>query len=337
MKQFIIKLSVFTIFGAIPFLLLIGGYLYFDPFKVIRKYNSYTAPYVLTNRDYVSTEMFFNNYNKYAYNSFIFGSSRTVAFRASSWKKKLHPQDSPFSFDASAENIYGIYTKIKLLDSLHVKIDNALVLLCRDASFRELDNTAGHIFIKDPRVAGGNKWVFQAVFLKAYLTPYFLYCFYDYEFTHQYKEHMKGFIEDRRVTFDSVTNEMDIVDQEQEIIRNPQGYYEKKKSIFYPRHGETTDSVQQINASYQHMLEEIRNIFVKNHTDYKIILSPLYDEMKFSNEDMRVLHNLYGKHLYDFTGKNYFTDDITHYYENSHFRPAVGDSIMSVIYGKNSL
>jgi hypothetical protein len=332
MKQFITRLINFSLIGIIPLLAVFSTYLYFDPFKVLRHYNDYSYPYVIPNRDYISTTMFINNYKKNNYNSFILGSSRTLAFRPNSWRVYLSPKDTPFLFDASNESIYGIYTKLKYLDLHKVEIKNALLLLCRDASFSNTKNHKGHLFIKHPATSGEGNIAFQFVFFKAYLSPKFLFNFYCYKILGTYKPFMVGYIENRKITYDTLTNEINVIDQETEIIQNPAEYYAKRKNLFYERTGEKTDSLQRITKKHIFMLQEIKRILNKNNTKYKVVLSPLYDQVKFNPSDLSLLKKEFGNNLYDFTGKNSFTDNITNYYETNHFRPRVGDRILKLIY-----
>ena len=332
MNQFIIKLTYFSLIGIILILSLFLSYLYYDPFKVSRHYDDYSYPYVIPNRDYISTTMFINNYKKNNYNSFIFGSSRTLAFRPNSWSKFLSVKDNPFMFDASGESIYGIYTKLKYLDSKNVEIKNALIILCRDCSFSQTENHKGHLFVKHPATSGEDNLSFQFDFFKAFLSPKFLFNFYSYKILGNYKPFMSGYIENRKITFDTLTNEINIIDQETEIIQNPAEYYAKRNELFYSRIGEKTDSIQRINKKQIFMLKEVKRILEKNNTNYKVVLSPLYEQIKFNHSDLLLLKNEFGNNLYDFSGKNSFTDNKTNYYETSHFRPNVGDSIFKIIY-----
>ncbi len=332
MKGFIKQVAVFILFGMFPFIIPLTGYLYLDPFKVLYTYNDYSNPYVLPNRDYVSTEMFIKNEARYKYNSFIFGSSRTLAFRPASWQIHLSKNDSPYMFDASGETIYGIYSKIKYLDSKNVKLNNVLIILCRDVAFSHSENQKGHIFIKHPVTSGESNIAFQIEFFKAYLNPKFLFSYYTYVITRKQKPFMSKYIEDRKITFDTITNELSIPDQETEITQNPAQFYLKRKDLFYNRKGEQIDSVQRINRKQLIMLQEVKRILEKNKTNYKVVISPLYDQIKFSNNDIGILKNLFGDNLFDFSGKNQFTESLTNYYEPSHYRPFVGDSILNIIY-----
>lgn len=309
------------------------GYVYFDPFKVVRSYSNYSYPYVVPNKDYISTEMFLKNNSIQDYNSFIFGSSRTNAFRPSVWSNYLPIDSKPFVFDASKETIYGIYTKLKFLDSLKTtNLKNVLIILCRDYSFDFEKNSEGHLFIKHPITSKKNNIAFHFEFYKAYLDPKFLYCFYDYTLTKNYKSYMKGYIEFRKITYDTLTNETNIIDQEQEITQNPNAYYAKRASVFYERVGEKTDTIKRINKTNYFMLKEIKRILDKNKTNYKIVLSPLYEQIKFNSNDLFILKSIFKNNIYDFSGKNYFTQKKINYYEASHYRPTVGDSILKIIY-----
>jgi hypothetical protein len=145
---------------------------------------------------------------------------------------------------------------------------------------------------------------------------------------------MKGIIENRKVTYDKITNEFNIVDQEEEITTDPVNYYKKRAKLFYARNGEKKDTVQHINGHFLFMLTEIERILNKNKTDYKLVLSPLYEQIKYNQKDFGILKDIFGNRLYDFSGKNEYTNPISNYYENSHFRPSVGDSIFSKIYQK---
>lgn len=313
-------------------ILLFVSYYYYDPFKVVKHYSDYSYSYVIPNRDYISTTMFNNNYSKRGYNSFIFGSSRTLAFRPASWQKYLSAGDKTFMFDASGESIYGIYTKLKYLESKKVKINNALIILCRDASFVNSENHKGHLFIKHPATSGESSIDFQSEFFKAYLNPKFMFAFFSYKIIGAYKPFMAGYIENRKITYDTLTNEINIIDQENEITQHPANYYLKRKEMFYKRTSEKIDSIPQINKKQEFMLSEIRRILEKNNAQYKVVISPLYEQIKFNPKDILLLQKEFGSHLYDFSGKNSFTEDKMNYYETSHYRPKVGDSILKIIY-----
>ena len=328
------KIFHFTSISLIPLILFILFYTYYDPFKVLRDYKNYSSSEVVLNRDYVSTTMFLKNHKKNNYNSFIFGSSRTLAFRTKVWSKYLTKKDKIFVFDASSESIYGIYTKLKYLDSKKIKITNAIIVICRDRTFEYDKNHEGHLFIKHPEISGESKLHFQFEFLKDYFTPKFLFSFYLHKIIKEYKPFMFGYIVNVKTIYDTLTNEINLDIPEKEIKQNPIRYYLEKKDVFYRRKGEHLDSIERINQEQLFMLNEVKRILIKNKTNYKVIISPLYEQIKFSKKDVTILKTIFGHNLYDFSGKNQFTEPVNNYYENSHFRPKVGDSIFEIIYNK---
>jgi hypothetical protein len=102
--------------------------------------------------------------------------------------------------------------------------------------------------------------------------------------------------------------------------------------MFYERQAEKTDSVARIKEEHLFMLKEIKRILVKNKTNYKVIISPLYEQTKLNKHDINILTSIFGLNLYDYSGKNNFTENKLNYYETSHYIPSVGDSILQMIY-----
>ena len=331
MKRFLVDTAKFGAIIAGQVIILFLLYLIFDPFKVLRIYDDYSYPYVIPNRDFISTEMFILNQPKYQYNSFIFGSSRTIAFRPDSWQKFLTKDNRIFMFDASSESIFGIYTKLKYLESKNIKIKNAFIVFCRDVTFGLTHDHMGHLFIKHPEVSGSGDIHFQKTFLKAYFDPKFLINFYAYKIVGGYRPYMAGYIEKRTIRYNTVNNQINLVDQEAEI-RNPEAYYSKRSNMFNRRIPDKMDTAQIKQQIQLTMLKEIKRILEKNQTNYRIVISPLYDQIQLNREDFKILKNLFGENVFDFSGKNAFTDSKFNYFESSHYRPMVGDSIFKIVY-----
>lgn len=334
MGQFFKHLLVFSLVPLSLVALLVGYYVYADPFKVIGRYADYSYPDVIPNRDVISTRSFIDRYEKEQYNAFIFGSSRTLGFKASSWKRYLNEQAKPFVFDASSESAAGICQKLRYLDEQHVQVNDALIVLCRDCSFMKTIDDQRHLIIKDPEVSKKSNWKFHWSFLKAYFDNKFLWRYLAYQASGSYKDWMRGYLEYRKISYDLHTNELRIIDQEEEITRDETAYYEKRRPIFYERKGEKIDSLPVIDAEGRKCLEDIKALLDKQGTRYEVVLSPLYEQIKYHPADKHFLESLFGRRLHDFTGKNTFTDSYRNYYETSHFRPSVGDSILSLLYAE---
>ncbi len=59
----------------------------------------------------------------------------------------------------------------------------------------------------------------------------------------------------------------------------------------------------------------------------------MYDQIPLEKEQLNLLYDIFGKeNVYDFSGKNEFTESVFNYYENSHYRPHVAAEIMDIIY-----
>jgi hypothetical protein len=327
---------LFLVLLLIPALILAILYIYFDPFKVIDKYTKYSYSTIEPNRDYISTEIFLANRDKFKYDSFILGSSRATSFSPNSWSKHLDKNAAPFAFDASGESCYGIYHKLRFLEREKTDIKNVLILFCRGA-FANYTNPDGHLGIKHPKVSGESWIKFHFVFFKAYFNLRFLLGYYSYIITGKQNPFTHGIIQDRGIFIDYGTNHIKMDTWENQLIEDPRKYYQSRKDVFYKRGGEMFETKQEIEENSLEMLIGIKEILLRNNSNYKIILSPIYDQVRFSVKDKELLHEIFGDHLYDFTGKNFITENDTNWYEIYHFRPFIGDSIMNIIYSESDI
>jgi hypothetical protein len=334
MKKFLCKSALFFL----PVFLLVLSFYVMDPFRLFKVCPDYSKDlYVIPNRDFISTEVYLKKKDRYHYNSFIFGSSRTLAYQTESWIKYLAPGARPFVFDASGESIFGIYTKIKYLDAHGANMDNCLIILCSDCTFAHESDHTGHLGIKHPGVAGTSWLHFYWVFFKAYLDRPFFKSYWRYQWKGRYDETMEGYIEDRTIRYDTITNDVRILDQEKEWMNDQEAYYAKRTAVFYERPAFVKEAKPQITLHQKAMLQEIYVIFQKHQTNYKLIISPLYNQVPLNRKDLNTLKRIFGEAVYDFSGKNAFTADKRNYFESSHYRPVVGAKILELIYGSEEV
>lgn len=333
MKKFLILLLQFILSLAVGCM---AVYLLFDPFKVIWHYDTYfesgSETNLSVNKEYAGTANFENRYNKEQYNSFIFGSSRSMFYETKYWKKHLAPQAKPYHFDAYGETLYGLHKKITYLDKKNVSISNALLvvdyrLLSRDKPVN------GYLYVNAPQLTGYKNVVpFNYAFFKAALSHKFLFPYTDYKLTGKVKPYMKRDLFITPFNYNAVTNEVSYNHLEQQIATGT--YYNSVRlKNFYKR-----DSVQHcsepcLKSAHKQMLREIAAILKKHHCNFRIVISPLYNRLKLNKEDVSYLKNLYGANMvFDFSGINAITKDYTNYYEASHYRPIVARTIMDSIY-----
>ena len=342
--------NIFTFLGKLfafvtPFVVLIVLYFYVDPFKVIKNYSSFYRSgypqYVVLNKGFVSTATF-DRYNSiYHYNSFVLGNSRSIFYEVSDWVPYLNGINKCFHFDASNENIYGIYKKVKYLDFKMSQIDNVLLILDHSTLSDAKPHAEGHLFIIPPQLENNqNFFQFHLAFIKSFLNPRLLFGLMDLNLFGEIRTYMKkaSLFDDRPVVYDLISNEIRFEYFEEMIDEDESLYYQSRKHLFYTRTGKREYSRPSIYSEQKKCLEEIKRIFNKHKTNYKIIINPLYDQIALNQNDLNYLDNLFGaQNVFDFSGINEYTNDYKNYYETSHYRPQVARRIIQAIYKNTEL
>jgi hypothetical protein len=331
LKYFFKKVLLF----CSPFLVIILVYIISDPFKILYKYDnyySYENYFIYKNRDFVSTEMYLKNHRKYKYDSFIFGSSTCLFFQPSVWRKYISTSNNIFSFDASGENMVGIWSKIKFVHKNDDSIKNTLLVFDTDNTFAKFRNE-GHIFMKHYKVYPSSKYKFHYKSLLSFLNLKFLVGFVHYKLSHHFYSYMNNLFDDRYYYFDLVTNELYFEGPLNELKTDSLKYYKKRINIFYHRINEPVEIHSQITESHIQMLREIKEIFNEDSTNYRIVITPMYDQISFNRDDLKVLQNIFGeKNIFDFSGINNYTVKESNYYDPYHFKQYVGVDILRLIY-----
>jgi hypothetical protein len=332
MRVFIRRLLYFLI----PFYFIIISYFCFDPFKILYDYdNFYLNTFCQLNRENISLRI----YNKFAktnnYNSFVFGSSRTLAFKTNDWGHCTNSTNfHPFVFDASNESIEGITSKIEYLHRNGSTIKYALIIICSDVTFsKDVSHKKEHWYIKHPLLSNNSKVEYYFTFFKTYLQNGFFIKYIDYKIFKKEREYMLNYLDFRQTHNDSFTNDLFIDDQELNIKNDSLDYYERHKNNFYKRPEQESLCHEQIDINNIQQLKKIKDIFNQQQTYYKIIISPLYDQKKLNPIDLQKLKDIFGKeNVFDYSGKNEITENKYNYFESSHYRYRVGQKIMQDIY-----
>jgi hypothetical protein len=121
---------------------------------------------------------------------------------------------------------------------------------------------------------------------------------------------------------------------DKEIEYDSLGYYNKKveDGVFYTR-TDVYKSECEVTLKEKNQLKIIKNIFKKHNTKYAIIISPAYDQLEMEKSQIQLLEEIFGEeNIYNFSGKNEFTESIYNFYEDSHYRPNIANRIMELIY-----
>lgn len=335
MKSFIIKLLLFFL----PVEVAVGIYFIKDPFMVLYHHDSYykkdQVQHIILNRDYVNTEFLLATYDKRRYDSYIFGSSRSINYRAADWTKYIGPA-SCFHYDASDETLYGIERKIQLLKERNMKVKNALLIMDYYL-LRGTENSQGHLFVKHPLLSGENRIRSQVDFFAAYLNKDFFPAYFDFLMAGHTKFYMldKGLLCDIPTHYDVATNEVSYPVYDSEIRNVPDVYYKGRMHLFTRFHRDTVQryAVRAIGAQQKQLLQNIKQVFTEDNTNYTIIISPLYDQLKLNDSDAYYLRELFGKeHVFDFSGINTMTQDYHNYYDDYHYTPAIATKVLDRVY-----
>lgn len=331
MKNFILHLLKFLI----PFLVVILIVSYVDFFKIWGFQDDYYQQNkVELNREMVCTKTYNHHRKIENFNSFIFGNSRSQAYKCGKWSTYLDKDSKAFIFDGSGEGIWGISKKAEYLDELGDTIRNALLVLDRTL-LKTTKMNEGHIAIPMPVVSKSSYSKYYLTFLEASLDPKFIISYIDYSIFRKYRKYMKLFIvrDEIKPKFNPIN--CDYSPGYDEVIRvDSIGYYKKliNNGEFYDRPVEKKWKCEITDLEIE-QLKSIKNIFSKHNTKYTIIISPAYDQIPLEDEQLELLNKIFGKeNIFNFSGKNKYTENISNHYESWHYKPIVANDIMRIIY-----
>jgi hypothetical protein len=335
MKRILLR----TLLFLLPILAVLTVYILLDPFRVIGLYANYKptgqALTIPLNQNRVSAGTFLYHEEESHYNSFIFGSSRSMFYQVEDWKPHLNADAGCFHFDASAETIQGILNKIRFLKRRGVRMENVLLVLDVDI-FRPYTLLNEHLYLEDPLVVGYAKWLpFQSSHFMSFLDRKFLRAYLDYRFTGVAKPYMSelNLLDDKPFEYDSVTNELRYAYFEQ-LADQGQYYTEQRLLKFEPkRDGRRRFSAPVIDEASMESLKEIASMLSESNCDVRVVISPLYNQIGMSEEDVKILRAAFGdSSVFDFSGINELTTPYTGYYERSHYRPHVARAVLDSVY-----
>jgi hypothetical protein len=320
-----------------PFILMVLVYIIFDPFMVLHRYDDFNKKiFIPKNRDYISSEMYLNNWETNRYDSFIFGSSTALFIKPSVWKEYLSESSSLFSFDASRENFFGMWSKVRYIDKQEQPINNALFVIDVDYPLckPEKENV---LFTKHYRIFG-TSWIdFQYRNFIKVLDFNFLRSVISYSLYNEFKPYMASCLIEDDTHLDPVTNEYHSFSIKDEFESDSISYYEKRRDRFPPRSGSYVEHKSMMTSEYEKLLEEMGEILKRNGTNFKIIISPNFEQIAFNRSDLEVLQRIFGKdNIFDFSGINRFSEEKSNFYDGLHFKEYVGREFLDIIYSEDT-
>ncbi len=356
-KDLITYIRKAVIFAS-PVIVLAVSYFIFDPFHVIRTYDSYPDNYLKSyNRNRISTQIFLNNTDQFAYRSFIFGSSRSSVFYTKDWGTYIG-DSLAYHFDASNEDIEGIAKKLSFIEQNGNRIENVLLIFDGETFAPSVNHGESIIHIRDSRWSGEHPFLYQLHFFKAFFKDLYFVKYFDTLLFGVYRPYMYGSFENKHMLYTPVHNDFIFQGYIDRIKEDSLKYYQA--DLFYKRSEAEQTSEPLIGQNLPERkrnfgdvlnnflsfgpkektdmdyLNEIKQIFERNKTSYRIVFGPNYDQKKVNPRDLQLVQDLFGtENVFDFTGKNALTEPLSNYYEIYHYKPVVAREIMRTIYRKD--
>ncbi len=322
----------------LPCILALTGIIYMDFFKVFFDYEEYYSDdlFVSLNREYVCLKTLENKAEILQPDSFIFGSSRSQAFKCEDWKNYLPDSSVTFHFDAANEALIGIVEKLEYLQKNEFQLKNVLLIfdigLLTQTDFKTRNSS---LTISHPAISDNSKLDFYSPFLSASINPKFVTSYFDYYFFRNHRSYMGQYIANTKYPNIVNSENMDVFyGKEKEIKEDSIRYYRKtiESGIFYDRK-ELKKDTSQISHKSILLLSRIKNILEEHTTDYRIVVSPMYDQIKLNSTYKETIDSLFKNNkVFDYSGVNEWTTPLGNFYEKSHYRPHVARAIMKEVY-----
>lgn len=330
MKRF---LKTLLFFVGIPIAMLLGLYLWSDPFKCLHEFDINNTDD--TNREYLSTELFLRNEKVQQYNSFIFSSSRGCGMNTYRWKTYLSTDAHPFVFQAWSETITGIELKMEYLNKNHIPIDNALIMLDIPGSFDKVQLPNEALSMKHFAFTGKTRFSYNSVqFFNFIQKPSLWFSSVKKKVKHEKKSCQSDTISndwDRncRWSYCSIPERDSLKDCSEMTKQSFLSILARRRNT------EVETSEPLITKSFENQLRHIKTILDVNGTDYYVILTPAYcyTNPAVNPSDLKTIKEIFGtERVCDYTGKNDMTDDYNNYTDPNHFGQRVGWMILADIY-----
>lgn len=305
-----------------------------DPYKTLKPFS--LEYFDSTNRDYLSSELFLLNYPEQKYDSFIFGSSRGCGLNTYHWAKYLPEGSNQFLFQAWSETLTGIEQKIEFIDGKGYELNNAIILFDIPGSFSDNQSPTDAMTIKDPRFSRQPIWKYQLNLLADFMQKPSQWV------RAVWKSHP-------RIDFDIVSNDWGINNRYMDFDIPPAKDSlnnlspRAKTSFLIDNYNKTDDDLvcsdPVIGNDAKQKLRNIKRIFDNNRTDYRIIITPgyCYSYPSISPVDLNFLKQVFGtENVFNYSGKNYLTEDYNNFSDPNHFSQYVGWEILEDIYNQNN-
>ena len=315
MKNSIRRFILHTLFTLLPFFAFVAFYVISDPFHVIhpitKTADGRDSVIAGNNAGFTSVETFLAHDKELHYNSFIFGSSISKMYKAQYWKPHLDSTASILHFDASSETLDGIINKMQFLNDHGSQIKNALIIMEARMLYRHVDNN-NILYVQHPATTKYSKWVdFHTIFFNAFRNLKLIgnvvknmpvELIIDNEIPNRI-----GYInEDFYPTIDSL------------IANDPSKFFTPERLGGRQHYFKPQADNPAIDEEVEAKLLKIKNILLKNNTNYIIIVPPDNSRLQLMAEDLWIMKSIFGEeHVHDFSGMEKYIGNEKYFYDNN--------------------
>jgi len=148
---------------------------------------------------------------------------------------------------------------------------------------------------------------------------------------------MEGILNQLPEYYDTITNEYYNPGVAKLMKTDSLKYYEDRKDRFSPRSGKYKEERQMSTSEHVKMLNDIKDILDKHNTDYRVIICPIYNQLAYNREDLKLTEDVFGKeNVFNFTGINKFSEKKSNFYDATHFKKYVGKELLDSVYSSSS-
>ncbi len=324
MKKLIVNIFIF---GS-PLLFCLAFFAIDDPFGILYKNECLAA----TSEDMMVIRKYINERGNNHYSSFIFGNSRTHAFK--NYKCGQNSPQPLFDFGCPGESVLNIKKKLELVIAKQSNIQNVLILI-DDGILENTDNShrfyQGPVYNHTPLSSNVSHIAFYTNYIKYYFNNYFFLKHIYYKLTGNYK---REWMED---AFTEPGPDMNYKCSAYPTLADSllQTNFTEYKKVFKPDYMSYPPKELAIDERDIAHLNDIKQLLDKNKINYRIIYPPNFHKRKIEPKLERFLFGVFKTNFYDFSGINKITTDSTLNYENLHFTYMAANMMMDSICIKN--
>jgi hypothetical protein len=328
MNKFIRTLLLFFAAPVLLVMVVVGLYLRKDVYMDFGPYPNYSWKYYFQQLDDLSTKKYLQSEKNY--NSFILGSSRSVGVYGCYLQSKI-PNSRFFHYGSWSESIGAIHQKLWFLDSTGVDIQNVVLYIDTDNTFHQDGSSFSQHYI----FTGATETMYRLKHMKTYLLAKDL----------DYMKILLGMDVHGEIfpnwKSDKITN--DCQHQCSAAVISKYGFRNQTHrdsvkidsmlnvGFLYARKNVPQNSGDQISEIEEIKLAAISEILKKHHTNFYVVITPLYDQIRFNTRDLNILKKYFGNRISDFSGVNSFTNDPYNFPDRKHFLPMISKIMLDSV------